>query len=144
MKGYYNMPEATASAIDKEGWLHTGDLAIMDENGYCKITGRLKDMIIRGGENIYPREIEEFLYTNTKVKDVQVAAFIQLKVADSATEEEIKDFCRNKISRIKVPAFVFFVDQYPTTASGKIQKYKLREQATKSLNREKDAKIATA
>lgn len=156
MKGYYNMPEATASAIDKEGWLHTGDLAVMDEKGYCKITGRLKDMIIRGGENIYPREIEEFLYTNTKVKDVQVvgvpsakygeevAAFIQLKVGETATEEEIKEFCKERISRFKIPAFVFFVDQYPTTASGKIQKYKLREQATKSLDREKDAKIVTA
>lgn len=156
MKGYYNMPEATASAIDKEGWLHTGDLAVMDVNGYCKITGRLKDMIIRGGENIYPREIEEFLYTSTKVKDVQVvgvpsakygeevAAFIQLKEGETATEEEIKEFCKEKISRFKIPAFVFFVDQYPTTASGKIQKYKLREQATKTLDREKDAKIVTA
>ncbi|MHB8156596.1 MAG: AMP-binding protein [Desulfocucumaceae bacterium] len=156
MKGYYNMPEATASAIDSDRWLHTGDLAVMNENGYCRITGRLKDMIIRGGENIYPREIEEYLYTNSKVKDVQVVgipsakygeevgAFIQLKEGQTATEEEIKDFCRNKISRIKVPAFVFFVDQYPTTASGKIQKYKLRELATKSLGREKDATIETA
>ncbi len=156
MKGYYNMPEATASAIDSEGWLHTGDLAVMDENGYCKITGRLKDMIIRGGENIYPREIEEFLYTNPKVKDVQVVgvpsakygeevcAFIQLKEGVTATEEEIKEYCRDKISRFKIPAFVLFVDGYPTTASGKIQKYKLREQATKVLGREKDASIETA
>ncbi len=156
MKGYYNMPEATAQAIDGEGWLHTGDLAIMDENGYCKITGRLKDMIIRGGENIYPREIEEFLYTHPKIKDVQVVgvpsakygeevvAFIQLKEGQTATEEEIKEFCRDKISRFKIPAFVLFVDQYPTTASGKIQKYKLREQATKVLGREKDASIETA
>ncbi|MFZ5632514.1 MAG: AMP-binding protein [Bacillota bacterium] len=156
MKGYYNMPEATASAIDGDGWLHTGDLAVMDENGYCKITGRLKDMIIRGGENIYPREIEEFLYTNPKIKDVQVVgvpsakygeevvAFIQLKEGQTATEEEIKDYCRDKISRIKIPAFVLFTDAYPTTASGKIQKYKLREQATKMLGREKDAKIETA
>jgi len=156
MKGYYNMPEATASAIDKDGWLHTGDLAVMDDKGYCKITGRLKDMIIRGGENIYPREIEEFLYTNTKVKDIQVvgvpsakygeevAAFIQLKEGETATEEEIKMYCEERISRHKIPAFVFFVDQYPTTASGKIQKYKLRDLATKSLDREKDAKIVTA
>lgn len=156
MKGYYNMPEATASAIDKEGWLHTGDLAVMDENGYCKITGRLKDMIIRGGENIYPREIEEFLYTNPKIKDVQivgipsekygeeVAAFIQLKEGQAATEEEIKEYCKDKISRFKVPAFVLFVDQYPTTASGKIQKYKLREQAIVKLGREKAAQIETA
>ncbi|MCL6638157.1 MAG: AMP-binding protein [Firmicutes bacterium] len=156
MKGYYNMPEATASAIDKEGWLHTGDLAVMDENGYCKITGRLKDMIIRGGENIYPREIEEFLYTHPKVKDVQVVgvpsekygeevvAFIQLKEGMSATAGEIKEFCAGKISRFKIPAFVFFVAEYPTTASGKIQKYRLREQAVKALNRERDARIETA
>lgn len=156
MKGYYNMPEATASAIDKDGWLHTGDLAVMGENGYCRITGRLKDMIIRGGENIYPREIEEFLYTNPKVKDVQVVgvpsakygeevvAFVQLKEGQIASEEEIKEYCRDKISRIKVPAFVLFVDAYPTTASGKIQKYKLREMAVKSLGREKDASIETA
>lgn len=156
MKGYYNMPEATASAIDNDGWLHTGDLAVMDQNGYCRITGRLKDMIIRGGENIYPREIEEFLYTNPKVKDIQivgvpsekygeeVAAFIQVKDGQSLTEEEIKQFCKDKISRFKIPAFVFFVDQYPTTASGKIQKYKLREQAIARLGREKDAQIETA
>lgn len=156
MKGYYNMPEATASAIDSDNWLHTGDLAIMDENGYCKITGRLKDMIIRGGENIYPREIEEYLYTNPKIKDVQVvgvpsarygeevAAFIQLKEGQAATEEDIKEYCKDRISRFKIPAFIFFVEQYPTTASGKVQKYKLREQATRLLDREKDAAIETA
>jgi len=156
MKGYYNMPDATTSAIDKDGWLHTGDLALMDENGYCKITGRLKDMIIRGGENIYPREIEEFLYTHPKVKDVQVigvpsekygeevVAFIQLKVNETATQEEIKAFCTGRVSRLKVPAFVLFVSEYPTTASGKIQKYLLRQQAIKALGREKDATIVTA
>lgn len=152
MKGYYNMPEASASAIDSKGWLRTGDLAIMDENGYCKITGRLKDMIIRGGENIYPREIEEFLYTNTKIKDIQVvgvpsqkygeevAAFIQLKKGETTTQEEIGEFCKDKISRHKIPPYVFFVDEYPTTASGKIQKYKLREQAIKKLEQEMDVK----
>lgn len=156
MKGYYNMPEATASAIDKEGWLHTGDLAVMDENGYCKITGRLKDMIIRGGENIYPREIEEFLYTHSKIKDVQivgvpsekygeeVVAFIQLKEGEAANQEEIKEFCTGRISRFKIPSFILFVDEYPTTASGKIQKYRLRQQAIQSLGREKEAKIETA
>jgi fatty-acyl-CoA synthase len=145
MKGYYKMPEATAKTVDKENWLHTGDLAIMDENGYCKITGRIKDMIIRGGENIYPREIEEFLYTHLKVKDVQVvgvpsekygeevAAFIQLKPGLEATEAEIKDFCRDQISFHKIPKAIFFVSEYPTTASGKIQKYKLRELATAQL-----------
>ncbi len=156
MKGYYKLPEATEKAIDKDGWLHTGDLATMDENGYCKITGRIKDMIIRGGENIYPREIEEFLYTNPKVKDVQVvgvpsrkygeetAAYIQLKQGETATEEEMKSFCKDKISFYKIPPFFFFVNEYPTTASGKIQKYKLRQDAVKRLGREEDAKIKTA
>ncbi len=145
MKGYYKMPEATAKAIDKDNWLHTGDLAIMDRNGYCIITGRIKDMIIRGGENIYPREIEEFLYTFPKVKDVQVvgipsekygeevAAFIQLKTWEKATAPEVIEFCKDQISYHKIPKFIFFVDEYPTTASGKIQKYKLREMAKKSL-----------
>ncbi len=156
MKGYYKNPEATKNAIDDEGWLHTGDLAIMDENGYCKITGRIKDMIIRGGENIYPREIEEFLYTNPKIMDVQVvgvpsekygeevAAFIQLKPGQEATAEEMREFCKDKIAFHKIPAFFLFVDEYPTTASGKIQKYKLREQATKTLGREDAANIETA
>ncbi|MDA8335140.1 MAG: AMP-binding protein [Peptococcaceae bacterium] len=156
MKGYYNMPEATAQAIDKDNWLHTGDLAVMDENGYCKITGRLKDMIIRGGENIYPREIEEFLYTHPQLKDVQVVgvpsekygeevvAFVQLKDGQSATEEEIKDYCGDRIARFKVPAFIIFVAGYPVTASGKIQKYRLREMAIKQLGREAAAKIVTA
>ncbi len=147
MKGYYKLPEATAKTIDADGWLHTGDLAIMDAKGYCKITGRIKDMIIRGGENIYPREIEEFLYTNPKVKDIQVvgitsekygeevAAFIQLKPAQQATEEEIISFCKDQISYYKIPKYVFFVDQYPSTASGKIQKYKLREMAQSQLQK---------
>ena len=147
MKGYYKMPEATAKAIDEDNWLHTGDLATMDEKGYCKITGRIKDMIIRGGENIYPREIEEFLYTYPKVKDVQVvgipsekygeevAAYVQLKPGEECTEEEIKEFCKDKISYHKIPKFVFFIDEYPATASGKIQKFKLRDDATKRLGR---------
>ncbi len=147
MKGYYKMEEATASAIDKDGWLHTGDLATMDENGYCDITGRIKDMIIRGGENVYPREIEEFLYTFSKVKDVQVvgipdekygeeiAAFIQLKPGETATEDEVKEFCKDQISYYKIPRFVFFIEDYPTTASGKIQKYKLRDQATEQIQK---------
>ena len=147
MKGYYKMPEATAQAIDEDGWLHTGDLATMDEKGYCKITGRIKDMIIRGGENIYPREIEEFLYTNPKVKDVQVvgvpsekygeevAAYVQLKPGEESSEEEIKEFCKDKIAFHKIPRFVFFIDEYPATASGKIQKFKLRDDATARLGR---------
>lgn len=156
MKGYYKDPEATNNAIDKEGWLHTGDLAVMDEQGYCKITGRIKDMIIRGGENIYPREIEEFLYTNPKIKDVhvvgvpsrkygeEVVAFIQLREGNRATETDFKDYCRGKIAFHKIPAFFLFVNNYPTTASGKIQKYKLREQATAELGRQEDANIKTA
>lgn len=146
MKGYYNNPEATREAIDEDGWLHTGDLAVMDESGYCKITGRLKDMIIRGGENIYPREIEEFLYQHPKVLDVQVIgvpdenygeevmAWIILKEGQTATQEELKEFCRGKISRHKIPRFIEFTAKYPMTASGKIQKYKLREEALERLS----------
>jgi len=141
MEGYYKNPDATKDAIDEEGWLHTGDLAVMDENGYCRITGRLKDMIIRGGENIYPREIEEFLYTHPKVLDVQVVgipdsvygeevmAWIILKEGESATAAEIKNFCNGRISKHKIPRYIEFTESYPMTASGKIQKFKLREQA---------------
>lgn len=140
MKGYYKNPDATQEAIDENNWLHTGDLGTMDENGYVRITGRLKDMFIRGGENIYPREIEEFLYKHPKVLDVQVAgvpdvkygeeaaAWIILKDGQTATEEEIKSFCDGKISRHKIPRYIYFVDHYPMTASGKIQKFKLKEQ----------------
>lgn len=147
MEGYYKNPEATREAIDEDGWLHTGDLAVMDKNGYCRITGRLKDMIIRGGENIYPREIEEFLYTHPKILDAQIVgvpdgkygeevmAWIILKEEESATEDEIKEYCKGKISRFKIPQFVFFTDSYPMTASGKIQKYKLKEQSINLLAR---------
>ena len=156
MKGYYKMPEATAQAIDQDGWLHTGDLGIMDEKGYFKITGRLKDMIIRGGENVYPREIEEFLYTHPLIKDVQVVgvpslkygeevlAYVQLREGVTLTKEEIQDYCRDKIAKYKVPSYVLFIDRYPITASGKIQKYKLREQAIASLGLENLTKIETA
>src|SRR5262245_22998476 len=156
MKGYYNMPEATAKAIDADGWLHTGDLATMDDNGYCKITGRLKDMIIRGGENIYPREIEEFLYTNPKVADVQVVgipdlkygeevmAWVKLKEGQSATTEEIREFCRGKIAHYKIPRYVKFTDSFPMTVTGKIQKYKMREVAVEELGLQEAARVATA
>jgi len=139
MKGYYNNPEETLLAINEDNWLHTGDLATMDEAGYIRVTGRLKDMIIRGGENLYPREIEEFLYTHPKISDVQVAgvpdpiygeeaaAWIILREGEEATEEEIRDYCRDKISRHKIPRHIFFIDNYPMTASGKVQKYRLRE-----------------
>ncbi|MBW1634919.1 MAG: AMP-binding protein [Deltaproteobacteria bacterium] len=156
MKGYYKMDEATAKTIDRGKWLHTGDLAVMDENGYCKITGRITDMIIRGGENIYPREIEEFLYTHPSIKDVQVVgvpsakygeevvAYVQLKPGAKSTHSSLKEFCKNKIAFHKIPTFFLFIDDYPTTASGKIQKYKLRSQATEELQRENDSRIATA
>lgn len=156
MKGYYKMPEATAQAIDANGWLHTGDLGVMDHNGYFKITGRLKDMIIRGGENIYPREIEEFLYTHPLVKDVQVVgvpsakygeevlAFIQPKEGANLTKEEIQAYCQNKIAKYKIPSYVLFTDSYPTTASGKVQKYRLREKAIRELGLEELANIETA
>ncbi|MBT0665527.1 AMP-binding protein [Geobacter pelophilus] len=148
MKGYYKMPEETAKVIDSDGWLHTGDLAVMDENGYCKITGRIKQMIIRGGENIYPKEIEEFLYTHPKVSDVQiygvpdrkygeqVMAAIILKKGVEMTEDEVKEFCKGKIANYKIPKYVKFVDGYPMTASGKIQKFKLRDMAIKELHLE--------
>ncbi|MFD2445653.1 AMP-binding protein [Bacillus sp. CGMCC 1.16607] len=146
MKGYYKNPEATLEAIDEDGWLHTGDLAVMDENGYCKITGRLKDMIIRGGENIYPREIEEFLYQHPKVLDVQVVgvpdevygeevmAWIILKEGQHATSEEIREYCQGKISKHKIPRYFHFTSQFPMTASGKIQKFRLREDALELLH----------
>jgi fatty-acyl-CoA synthase len=139
MKGYYNMPEATAKAIDTDGWLHTGDLGILDADGYLSITGRHKDMIIRGGENIYPREIEEFLYRLDGVADVQVVgvpskkygeevgAFIIKKKESDLSSEDIRDFCRGQISRYKIPKHIAFVQSYPMTASGKVQKYKLQE-----------------
>lgn len=148
MKGYYKNPQATKEAIDENGWLHTGDLAMMDEKGYCKITGRLKDMIIRGGENIYPREIEEFLYVHPKILDVQVIgvpdeiygeevmAWIILKDGVSATSEEIKDFCKGKISKHKIPRYIEFTNSYPMTASGKIQKFRLKEKAMTLMKKE--------
>ncbi|QKG86025.1 AMP-binding protein [Kroppenstedtia pulmonis] len=146
MKGYYQMPEETAKAIDKEGWLHTGDLAVIDEDEYIRITGRLKDMIIRGGENIYPREIEELLYTHPKIIDAQVVgvpdakygeqvmAFIRVKEGEELTHSEVRMFCEGKIAKFKIPQYTEIVDTYPMTASGKIQKFMLRERATQILN----------
>jgi fatty-acyl-CoA synthase len=141
MKGYYKNHEATALVIDDAGWLHTGDLAVMDENDYCRITGRLKDMIIRSGENIYPREVEEFLFRHPKILDVQVVgvpdplygeevmACIKLKQGETTTPQEIRDFCNGKISRHKIPKYIRFCNEYPMTASGKVQKFRLREQS---------------
>lgn len=141
MKGYYKMPEATAETIDKDGWLHSGDMGVMREDGYLVITGRLKDMIIRGGENIYPREIEEFLYSLEAVRDVQVVAvpsrkygeevgaFIIPKPGYDIAPEDVRDHCRGRIAWHKVPRYIAIVDAFPLTASGKVQKYKLREMA---------------
>ena len=145
MKGYYGMAEATANAVDPDGWLHSGDIGTCDEDGYYRITGRIKDMIIRGGENIYPREIEEFLYTMPGVEDAQVVgvpdpkygevvgAFIRLKTGADITEGDVQEFARARMARYKAPKYVFFVDEYPMTASGKIQKFKLRETAAETL-----------
>jgi fatty-acyl-CoA synthase len=145
MKGYYNMPEATANAIDKDGWLHSGDLGTIDEDGYYRITGRIKDMIIRGGENIYPREIEEFLYTMPGIEDAQVVgvpdakygevvgAFIRRSANSDITEGDVQEFARARMARYKCPKHIWFVDTFPMTASGKIQKYRLRDMAAESL-----------
>ncbi len=148
MKGYYKNPEATAEAIDKDGFLHSGDLGIRDANGNYRITGRIKDMIIRGGENVYPREIEEFLYQLEGVKDVQVAAipskkygeevgaFIILKEDSTLAPEDVRDYCKGKISRHKIPKYVLFVDSFPMTGSGKIQKFKLKEIGLEMLEKQ--------
>ncbi len=139
MKGYYKNPQATAEVIDANGWLHSGDLGIKDENGNYRVTGRIKDMIIRGGENIYPRELEEFLYHLPGVKDVQVAAvpskkygeevgaFIILHEGVTMDAQDVREYCKGKISRHKIPRYIFFIDEFPMTGSGKIQKYKLKD-----------------
>jgi fatty-acyl-CoA synthase len=156
MKGYYKMPEATKAAIDENGWLHTGDMARCDENGYYKITGRIKDMIIRGGENIYPKEIEDFIYTHPKVKDVQVIgvpdkqygeeimACVVLKEGETMTADELKDYVRSHMAKHKTPRYVDFVDDFPMNAAGKILKYKMREHAVEKFGLKADSCIETA
>jgi fatty-acyl-CoA synthase len=156
MAGYYKMEDATAEAIDAEGWLHTGDLATMDRSGYVNIVGRLKDMVIRGGENLFPREIEEFLMRHPQVADVQVVgvpdaffgeellAVVIPKAGEPLIEQELRDYCKGQISHQKVPRYFQFVESYPLTASGKVQKFVLREQAIKTLGLEEVAKIKTA
>jgi fatty-acyl-CoA synthase len=146
MLGYWDDPGQTAHAIDAAGWMHTGDLATIDDEGYCNIVGRIKDMVIRGGENIYPREIEEFLYRHPKVQDVQVigvpdvkygeelCAWIKVKPGCAVTAEEIKAFCQGQIAHYKIPRYVKFVDAFPMTVTGKIQKYLMREQMKKELD----------
>ena len=156
MKGYYKLHDETKAVIDGDGWLHTGDLAMVDDDGYYKITGRIKDMIIRGGENIFPKEIEDFLYTHPAVVDVAVVAipskkygeetcaFIIRKEGEEVTEDDIRKFVNKTLAKHKVPARVIFTDRFPLTASGKIQKYLLREAAIKKLGLESEAQIKTA
>ena len=156
MLGYWNNPDATTTAIDDARWMHTGDLATMDEDGYMSIVGRIKDMIIRGGENVYPREIEEFLYTHPKISDVQVIglpdakygeeimAWVQLKPGAQATTEEIREFCRGKIAHYKIPRYVKFVEGFPMTVTGKIQKFLMRQTSIEELGLQASASIETA
>ncbi|HUH79582.1 MAG TPA: AMP-binding protein [Methanoregula sp.] len=156
MKCYYNNPSATHATLDKDHWNHTGDLGTMDEEGYFKIVGRLKDMVIRGGENIYPREIEEYLHHNEKIFDVYVVgvpdikygeelcAWVKLKPGQTMTEQEVKDFCKGKIAHYKIPRYVMFVDDFPITISGKIQKFRMRDESIKVLGLEEASKVETA
>ena len=156
MKGYYKMEAATEAAIDKDGWLHTGDLARRLPDGNFKITGRIKDMIIRGGENIYPKEIEDFIYTHPKVQDVQVIgvpdkaygeeimACIILKPGEQATEEEMKEYVMSHMAKHKVPRYVDFVSEFPMNAAGKILKYKMREAAVEKLGLQSANSVETA
>ena len=156
MLGYWNDEEKTRAAIDNGRWMHTGDLAVMDDEGYVNIVGRIKDMLIRGGENIYPREIEEFLYSHPKISDVQVIgvpdkkygeevmAWVKLKDGDQAVPEEIIDFCKGKIAHFKVPRYIKFVDEFPMTVTGKVRKIEMREVSTAELGLQADANIATA
>jgi fatty-acyl-CoA synthase len=156
MRGYWNDPERTGEAIDEQGWMHTGDLATMDEEGYVRIVGRIKDMVIRGGENLYPREIEEFLYTHPQIADVQVIgvpderygeelmAWVVLRAGASLEPEDVREFCRGKIAHHKIPRYVKLVDSYPMTVTGKVQKFKMRETAIEELGLKGAAAIATA
>jgi len=156
MAGYYNMPEKTAETIDSEGWLHTGDLATMDAQGYVNIVGRLKEMVIRGGENLFPREIEELLVRHPKISDAAVLgvpdaffgeellAVVLPREGAELTEQELRDYLQDRVSRQKIPRYIQFVTAFPMTASGKIQKFVLREQAVKTLGLEAIAKTRTA
>ena len=156
MLGYWNDPERTAEAIDADGWMHTGDLAVMDDEGYVNIVGRIKDMIIRGGENVYPREVEEFLYTHPDIVEVQVIgvpdvrygeeimAWVQLRDGADTTAADIKDFCRGTIAHYKVPRYIRFTDAFPMTITGKIQKFKMREQSISELGLEDAAGVRSA
>ena len=156
MLGYWNEPDKTAEVIDEARWMHTGDLATMDSDGYCNIVGRIKDMVIRGGENVYPRELEEFLYTHPAVADVQVVgvpdekygeelcAWVRRKDGADVTDEDLKAYCRDRLARYKVPRYVVFTDEFPMTVTGKVQKYKLREASVELLGLGAAAETRTA
>jgi fatty-acyl-CoA synthase len=156
MLGYWDEPEKTAEAIDVARWMHTGDLATMDDDGYCNIVGRSKDMVIRGGENVYPREVEEFLYTHADVSDVSVVgvpderygeelcAFVVTRAGASLTEDEVREFCRDSLAHFKVPRYVVFTDGFPMTVTGKVQKFKMREDAIARLGLEDAAAVKSA
>jgi fatty-acyl-CoA synthase len=156
MLGYWNNEEATRDAIDAARWMHTGDLATMDGEGYVNIVGRIKDMVLRGGENIYPREIEEFLFTKPEVADVQVIgvpdlkygeelmAWVKLRPGAALTAEELRAFCKGKIATYKIPRYWRFVDEFPVTVTGKVQKYKMREVAIAELGLDAAAHVKTA
>lgn len=156
MQGYWNDPERTAEVIDADGWMHTGDLAIMDADGYLRIVGRIKDLVIRGGENIYPREVEEFLFTHPNIADVSVIgvpderygeelmAWVRLRHATATTAEDIREFCRGRIAHYKIPRYVKFAQDFPTTVTGKIQKFRMREMAIEELALHEPATIEHA
>ena len=156
MLGYWNEPDKTADAIDAEGWMHSGDLATVDDDGYVNIVGRIKDMIIRGGENIYPREIEEFLYSHPAIADAQVIgvpdekygeelmAWVQLAPGGKLTEDELKDFCRDKIAHFKIPRYVKFVSEFPMTVTGKVRKVEMRDRSIAELGLDAAAATVTA
>ena len=156
MRGYWNDPERTAEAIDAARWMHSGDLATMDGDGYVRIVGRIKDMVIRGGENVYPREIEEFLYTHPEIADVQVIgvpderygeelmAWVIRRPGGALTEVELREFCKGQIAHFKIPRYVKFVDAFPMTVTGKVQKFKMRESAIEELGLQQAAQVATA
>jgi len=146
MRGYWDEPVQSREAVDQAGWMHTGDLATLDEEGYCRINGRLKDLIVRGGENVSPREIEDFIYRHPKVQAVEVfgvpdprfgeavCAWIQLRDGESETEEGILSFCRGQIAHLKIPRYIRFVAQFPMTVTGKVQKFAMRERMIEELD----------
>ena len=156
MLGYWEQPDKTAEAVDTAHWMHTGDLAVMDAAGYLNIVGRIKDMVIRGGENVYPREVEEFLYTHPAIEDVQVigvpdekygeelCAWVKLRPGAALTADEVRAYCQGKIAHYKIPRYVHFTESFPMTVTGKVQKYKMRDVAIDELGLVSAASIATA